>query len=151
MKKLKVLTCVLALSVAGATSSVAYAGPASDALGRCLVDKTSPQDRIDLVQWIFGALAAHPALVNMSGSSASSLDETDQKIATLVTRLLVIDCNAQLKVAVAAEGENIAIQSGFQVLGQVAAMDLMQNQAVAERTQTFVRYIDEAKLEAAMR
>jgi len=151
MKKLNVLTCALALSVAGIASSVAHAGAASDALGRCLVEKTSQQDRIELVQWIFSSLSAHPALSSMSNTSAASLEQTDKKVASLLTRLLVTDCNAQLKVAVAAEGDAVALQSGFQVLGQVAAMDLMQNPAVAERTESFVQYVDEEKIEAAMR
>lgn len=151
MKKMKTLACALTLSIASAASSLAYAGPASDALGRCLVEKTSSQDRIELVQWIFSSLAAHPALKDLGNISQAKLDASDKKVADLLTRLLVNDCNRELKVAVAAEGDAIAIQSGFQVLGQVAAMDLMQNPVVSERSQSFTKYIDEAKLQAAMK
>ncbi|MGL4668196.1 MAG: hypothetical protein ACRCWR_09725 [Saezia sp.] len=151
MKKLKLFACTLALSTITSVSSVAYASSASDALGRCLVEKTSQQDRIELVQWIFGALSVHPALKELGNVSTETLDTTDKKVANLLTRLLVSDCNAQLKVAVAADGQAVAIQSGFQVLGQVAAMDLMQNPMVSQRTQAFAKYIDEKKLEAAMK
>lgn len=151
MKKLKLFVCTLTLSTLPFVSSIANAGPKSDALGRCLVDKTSQQDRIELVQWIFGALSGHPALKELSNASAKSLDTTDKKVANLLTRLLSDDCNVQLKAAVAEDGQAVAVRNGFKVLGQVATMDLMQDPVVLQRTQAFTKYIDEKKLEAAMK
>ena len=63
----------------------------------------------------------------------------------LITRLLTEPCRQQVKDAVQYEGQ-IALQTGFGVLGQVAMMGLMSDPAVAASFNTVAQYMDAAKL-----
>ncbi|CAK7012030.1 hypothetical protein CUZ56_03023 [Saezia sanguinis] len=148
MKKVKAIVCGLILATAGVTS--VYAGPYADRMGQCLVQKTTPQDRMALMQWFFSAMAAHPNLKGVANISDKQAQSYDQNVAKLLMRLLTQDCRAEVKEAVSREG-NTAMQGSFQVLGQVAAVDLMQSPDVQKRMMGFTQYLDEKKLEDVMK
>ena len=97
----------LALSVALVASAPlpALAGPATDALGQCLVGETTGNDRLLLVRWMTFAFAAHPAVQDAVTIDATKVDALNRDVSQLVTSLLTDRCLAQTKAAVAETGE----------------------------------------------
>jgi hypothetical protein len=100
--------------------TAASAGLYSDDLARCLIAKSSDADRITLMQWMFSALTAHPAVRSMSNITGAQRDGFTRKAGELFQRLMFVDCHTETVAALKYEG-NGALESGFQVLGQAAA------------------------------
>ena len=73
----------------------AQAGIYSDALGKCLVTKTSDQDKAAFVRWIFTSLSTSPTVKDVGNVSARQHDEIDLNTAHLVDRLILTDCHKE--------------------------------------------------------
>lgn len=56
----------------------AMAGIYTDDLSRCLVDKTSTEDKSVLVQWIFVAMAQHPSVVPLTKITPADVDRDNK-------------------------------------------------------------------------
>ena len=126
------------------------AGVFADDLGKCLVNQTTEADRTDLVRWLFTAMASHPDVKSIATVSEEQRIEATKKTAKLFERLLSESCSAEFKAAVKNEGQ-AAITTGFQVLGNVAGMALMQHPDVTRATAELGSHIDNAKVEAALK
>ena len=129
---------------------VAAAGPATDALGRCLTDQTSGKDRKELARWVFVAMSAHPEIKELSNVSPEARARADQSMGALVTQLLSDRCAKQTKQAVASEGP-ASLQGAFEVLGKVAMQELMTNQQVQASFSAFEKSVDKKKLDAFLK
>ena len=129
-------------------ASAAHAGPYTDDLSKCAVESTTAEDRVDLVRWMFAAASSHPAVKPISSVSAETLDQANQKMAGIVMRVLTESCRAQAEKAVKYEGGAVAIQTSFQMLGQVAGQELCASPEVATAMNGMEKYIDATKLEA---
>lgn len=127
-------------------SGSAGAGMYTDDLSRCLVDSTTSADKLTLVKWMFAAMARHPAVKTLASVSDAQMDSANKETATLFMKLVTNTCRAQTQKAVKYEGQ-AALQSSFQVFGQVAAAELFQNQDVAEGMSGLSKYFDEKKLQ----
>lgn len=138
-----VLPLVLALPLS------ALAGPKADALATCLSDSTTGKDRKDLSRWIYIAMSAHPDMKPFATVGDPARDQADQTMAKLVTSLLTERCKAEAREAVQQEGSAAMIAS-FSKLGEVAMQELMTNPDVTRSIGSYERYIDRAKLDAAM-
>lgn len=92
-------TLIIAILGAVLMSGPAIAGPASDALGTCMIDFLNGKERKELGKWIFFAMSAHPEISQFSNVSSELRNESDEYIGSLVTRLLVKDCLAEAKIA----------------------------------------------------
>src|SRR5688572_25966278 len=57
--KLRIAAGAAALALAGAPAS---AGIYTDALSKCLVEKSGTADRTLLTQWVFSAMSTHPSV-----------------------------------------------------------------------------------------
>jgi len=141
MKKIHAAAIVALL-----TMSPAFAGVYSDDLTRCLVDKSTPEEKTSLVQWIFVAMSRHPSVSPMTRITADDVEKYNKIAAELLTHLLTETCVEPSKKAIKYEGA-AALQSAFQVLGQVAAGDLFQNPEVAAVMGGLDKYLDTKKLE----
>jgi hypothetical protein len=141
-----ILLSTLALLLAAGT---AQAQSPVDALGRCLADNTSGRDRKELARWLFAAMTAHPEMKSLSAASGDDIDRASRSAGALFTRLLADNCPGPVRDAVRSGGP-AAIQAGFQVLGQLAMQELMTNPQVGSAMGILDRYIDRAKVEAAM-
>ncbi|MBE1291608.1 MAG: hypothetical protein GJ677_03870 [Rhodobacteraceae bacterium] len=138
---------VVALLLTSAT--VSFAGSATDKLSDCLVKQTTGQDRIDLLQWIVLAYAQHPDVNYVVTPHQETQVPSDKKVAALVEQLLTNRCLVQTREAVATDGD-IALEAAFSVLGEVAALELMNNPKVNERVLGFAKYLDEQRLSAVL-
>ncbi|HVF15656.1 MAG TPA: hypothetical protein VNA21_02060 [Steroidobacteraceae bacterium] len=127
-------------------ASSANAGVYGDDMSRCLVEKTTKEERISLVRWMFVAASAHPAVADIASVGADELDKSNMVLGELMTTLLTDRCKEQTKKAIKYEGP-AAIQLGFQVLGQVAGSDLFASPEVAKGMAGLEKHVDKQKLE----
>jgi len=142
---LKTLMASGALALALAAASQAQAGPAADALSKCVVGATSAQDRVVLTKWAFVVVSANPELRAMSAVTEPMREEANHRMADLLTRLVTVNCRAQAVTAVRAEGP-AAVQGAVKALGESAAHDLFTDPATLAGMTGFVKYLDTQKL-----
>ena len=142
MKRLPTLFSLVALLAAGPS----IAGLYTDDLSRCIVDSTSDADRTNLMRWIFVSMAQHPSVSALSNVKPPDLEAANKTIGQLFMHLLTETCAQKARDAVRIEGVG-AIQSSFQVLGQVASVGLMSDPNVTKAMAGLEPFIDKAKLE----
>jgi hypothetical protein len=146
MVAMKALTATsLALALFAASAAPSHAGIYSDELAKCLVASTSNSDRSLLVRWIFSTAALHPDVSSIAAVTPAQREGTNRATGQLIDRLLTVACSKQTRDALKLEGPQ-ALQSSFQVLGQVAMRSLMENPAVAQGFQGMGKYMDEKKI-----
>jgi hypothetical protein len=139
------LTAVATLAMAQPAAASVY----SDDLGKCLVAKTSDQDKIALVQWIFVAISASNTVKDMASITPQRREVHIRAVAALFDRLLEVDCRSETIAAVKYDGAD-AIKISFGLLGQVATKLLMTDPAVDSSVGEFTKYIDAGKLAAVL-
>lgn len=137
----------LAVLFCMAYSGVSHAGLYTDDLSRCLVESTTPNDRVDLARWIFSVMLLHPGVSDMAATTTPQRDEINRRTARHFERLLVDDCRTQAKNAMQYEGGN-AMQNSFEVLGKVAMQELMNQPEVMEGIRAFAKFLDMEKFKS---
>ncbi|WP_105255567.1 hypothetical protein [Pseudoalteromonas sp. T1lg75] len=142
MKKISLASACAALLL----SSQSIAGIYTDDLAKCLVKSTSPQDRTQLVQWMFAAASAHPAVQDISNVTGQQMETANKLTAGLFMRLLTVSCKEQTRDAIRYEGP-FAIQGSFEVLGQVAGQELFASPEVTQSIAGLEKYIDSSKID----
>ncbi len=136
-----------AIVVLLAALSPAQAGPYTDDLSRCLVEKSTADDKSLLVQWIFVAMAQHPSVAGLTRITAEDKEKHNRQAGDLFMRLLTETCVDDSKKALKYEGA-VAIQMAFQVLGQAAAREIFAHPDVSEMMAGLDKYVDKQKLES---
>lgn len=132
-----------------ASMAPAMASPAAEAVSLCLTDSTTGKDRKDLARWIFLAMAEHPEIREFAKVPTAAGDESARAVASLFTRLIVDNCPKQIEQLVQADGPE-SLSAAFGFLGKVAFQELVTNEQVSRSIQQYQRYIDRAKLDAAL-
>ncbi|WP_294764987.1 hypothetical protein [uncultured Rhodoferax sp.] len=127
----------------------ANAGPYSDALGNCFSESTTGRDRIDFARWVFMAMAKHPGIKDLSNVTPDALEDTSMRVGALYTRLMTESCAKQTKAAVQNEGEG-ALRAAYEVLGKLGMQELIVNPQVTGVFTGTSKYVDAAKIRAAM-
>ena len=122
-----------------------YAGIYTDDLSTCLVEKSTAEDKLDLVKWMFTAMSLHPAVQSIASVNSKQRDTADKAMADLMVHLLSVACLNQSKKAIKYEGE-IAIQYSFKILGEIAVKQLFANPEVAKGLFSLDKYIDSKTL-----
>ncbi|MEO3693567.1 hypothetical protein [Roseateles paludis] len=128
-----------------ATALPAFAQAEAQALSACVGAKSTGQDRKDLAKWLFTAMAAHPDMKPLSTVSDPVAEASSKTAGELFTRLLSDACATEAKAALKAGGP-MAIQVGFQTLGQLAMQELMTDKDVAASMGRLDKYLDRQKL-----
>ena len=139
-------TYVSLIGLMFALSSNVQAGLYTDDLSRCLVESTTTEDKISLVKWMFTAASLHPAVSSISSVSEAQLDDANKATAELFVKLLTETCREKAQKAVKYEGQ-VALRSGFEVLGKVAAGELFASPEVSAGMAGLAKHIDSKKLE----
>jgi hypothetical protein len=119
----------LVLATCTLLSTQARAGEAGDALSRCLSDSTTADDRRALVRWIFSAIAAHPDLKEFTTIDDARREQIESESVAVFERLIVEDCTAQTKRALAQEGAE-GFQAAFKTLGELAMGGVVEDAQV---------------------
>ena len=103
------------------------------ALKTCVTDNTSGRDRKDLAKWVFFAMAAHPEMKPYADTKvAAAVDESSQKLAALVTRLLTESCVNEVRAVMKTGQGSQALRYAFESLGQLAMQELMADKTVQD-------------------
>ena len=140
----------LLVLMAGTGTGVAYAGPYSDDLAKCLVESTTADDKNALVKWMFVTAALHPAVESVASVSTAERADSNRSTARLFERLLTDACHVQTRQAIKYEG-SAALQTGFQILGQVAARELFADPSVASGLGDLEKHLDADKLRRSLK
>ncbi|MAM87844.1 MAG: hypothetical protein CME36_11120 [unclassified Hahellaceae] len=143
MTKLLKITAFALVSI---LSLPAYSQDNTQVFANCLADSLNGKERKELAKWIYLSMSVHPTLQSYSKSSDEDREQIDQRIGELVTRLLTENCPSELRAA--NKTDSLAIQRGFEFVGQVAMQEIMTNKATAEALAGYARYIDQEKIAA---
>lgn len=135
------------LVASAAMSAPAIAGPFTDELSKCLVSKSTVDDKTTLVTWIFAAISLNPGVSQYATISAPQRDQIDVDMARLFENLMTQTCRTEAQAAVKFEGA-AAVEAGFNVLGQVAGRELFASPEVGKGMAGLQSHIDSKKLEA---
>lgn len=138
---------ILGIAALALATQSAKAGLYSDEMARCLVASTSASDKTNLVRWIFANAALHPDVANIAVTTAEQRTSMNRATGEMIERLLTVACRKQTGEALRYEGA-AAIQTSFQVLGQVAMGTLMSHPAVAQGFGELSKFVDQGKIDA---
>jgi len=119
----------LAAAILAVQAVPASAGLYTDDLTRCVVAKSTDADKLALMRWVFSAMSAHPAVADLSKTTAEQRTAIARQSGDLMIRLLFDDCHAQSVAAIKYEGPE-SLKSSFEVLGKIAMQGLMTDPAV---------------------
>ena len=111
----------------------ARAGVYSDDLGKCLVESSTAEDKRQLIQWIFFAIALNPDIKSYADITREQRDQANKGMARLFEKLLGESCLKQARQAVNYEGPS-AFTDSFRLLGQVAGQEIFASPEVAAGT-----------------
>ena len=126
--------------------AIGYAGVYSDDLSKCLVERTSDEDKVLLAKWIFTVISAHPSTTTLATINQEQKTETAKSTGKLFETLLTASCHDETAKAVKYEGpESLGVS--FKVLGEIAMNTLMTNPKVQAESEYFMQYVDTKKLE----
>lgn len=142
MKSKLVIACLLTLVF----SSHSIAGPFTDQLSRCLVNKTTVADRELLIKWVYIAMSSHKAVRQYSNISAQIGDDMNKNTAELFMNLLTERCKSEAVKAHKYE-KDIALKASFEMLGKVAMQGIMTAPSVSVYMGGLQKYIDKKKLD----
>ena len=140
-KFILIITILIAILI----STPAISGPASDVLGKCMVDSLNGKERKKMAQWMFFAMAAHPEIKEFSKVTERAQDESNKYFGGLINRLLIKDCSSELKFAFNNES-SLALRNAFDLVGRVAMQELMTDKNVNVAMTGFEQYLDKEKL-----
>ena len=118
-----------------------FAGPFTDDFAKCLVTKTTAQEKTDLVKWIYVTISFHPQLSQMSNLTAEDVEMANIRVADYMTNVFAYKCNDEFNQAIKYEGEE-SVFYAFELLGELAMGELMQDQGVTDASELFIQYVD---------
>ena len=126
----------------------ALANTPSDKLGTCMVDTLNGKERKSLAKWIFLAISTHPEIKAYSKATADDINNSDKYVGKLITRMLTVDCPAEL--ALANKSDPLAINKAFELVGRVAMQELMSNEETMQGLTNYAKYADQEKINAIL-
>jgi len=124
-------------------------GPFTDEFSRCIVTKTTSQEKTDLVKWIYVTISFHPQLSDMSNLSSEDVEMVNIRVADYMTNVFAYKCNKELIEAIKYEGEN-SVVTAFELLGEIAISEIMVDEGVSIASEFFTQYLDESVIAEAL-
>jgi hypothetical protein len=125
------------------------AGPASEALTRCLTASASSSERTTLAQWMFLSLGSHPDTRGYVAATPFERAQVAKQAMAAFQRLIAESCPAELKEAVRLEGQASASTS-FGAFGTSIVQSMMKHPSTAEALASSFEHFDVRKLEEAL-
>lgn len=127
------------------TYSTVFAGPFTDKLSICLVEKTTTDDKNKLIRWVYGAMSSHPIVKSLSNIPSEVGVKLNKDTANLFMDLLTNRCKEEAEKAIRYENK-MAIQTSFAILGKVAMQGIMSDSNVIQFMGGLDAYLDKDKL-----
>lgn len=141
---MKNIITVAALSLACLFTPPSFA----TSFGQCLVDALSADERKSLARWVFFSMAVHDDIQKFASVSEEDRAASDLQVGSLVTRLLADDCPDAFREATSVDP--LAVQRAFELVGQVAMGELMQDEKVLKAIGNYGNFVDMPSLELAL-
>ncbi len=139
---------ILSLGLTSALQASAAAPSTTDIFANCMIDTLNGKERKNLAKWVFFAVAAHPEIKTYANATPQDIEESDKYVGALITRLLTENCPKELQAA--SKDDPLALQKGFQLVGQVAMQELMADQSVMKAISNYAHYADQDKINAVL-
>lgn len=136
MNKRWTLSAVVALMPVNAVLTGVY----TDDMAKCLVASTKQEDQQALACWVFTTLARHPSVSPSANIKPVDAEQTSKTVGGLFMHLMAETCAAKTKNAVRYEGA-ASIEQAVNVLGQVAARELMSHPDVVGVLSNLVKHL----------
>lgn len=115
------------------------------ALGRCMLANATDADRDVVTRWFSGALASSSAVNGIVSVDASAKELANRDFATLLTRLLTVDCLESARKAVQHDRDN-AMKLAIAMLSRSAVDHALNDPAADDALGAFHKYMDRDKL-----
>ncbi|OWY37372.1 hypothetical protein CEK28_16945 [Xenophilus sp. AP218F] len=144
------LASIAILLLTALAAQPALANPATDTLSNCLADNTTGRDRKELARWVLISLTKHPQMSDIGGVAPQVRQENLRYVGALMTRLFSDNCTEAVRNA-NRQGGSDSIRVAFDSLGKLAMQELTANPQVNAALMGFVQYVDEPKVERALR
>jgi hypothetical protein len=111
------------------------------ALSDCVVMKTTGQDRLIVVKWLFAGLASAPQVAEVATITSVQKEERDRAMAGLLTRLMVTDCVTESRPLFLTHN-SAGFRTVGETLGRIAMQELMGNENTAAAMQSYTKYLN---------
>ena len=131
------------------SSGLATAGEYSEKLSKCLLSSTTEADRTSLVRWVFGAVASHPEVADLSNLPEEKWDDLSRDAARVFEKLIAETCATESREAILNEG-TAGYKSAFETLGSTAVGGLMTDPKVVQAMGGLDKHLSEEKLMKAL-
>ncbi len=138
---------ILAFSLSCLLITPVHAQSVGAQLNKCLENSTTGRDRKDLALWFVTAAGSHPDIRNSTNPVPGLGEKTSRAVGELVTRLFTVDCAQEAKAAFRSEG-GAALDRSFEMLGQLAMMEILQSADVRAAMGNFGKYIDQERMKS---
>ena len=135
---------IAALALAVLAAAPAHAGPAGDALSRCISTSLTKSDRTMLAKWMFVAMSAYPEARRLASIPDAQMDSLNRSTAALFKGLIGKTCNDKAVAAIQTEG-NKAVEESFKLLPQLGVREMLENPGVAQQMQGLQKYMEDKK------
>jgi hypothetical protein len=96
------------------------------------------------MKWVFIAMALHPEVRPYATVTPEQRETANKAAAAMMERLVFVDCRKEAVEAMKYEGAS-ALESSFNVLGQVAMRGIMGDPGVSAGMADFGKYFDMTK------
>ena len=121
-------------------SGVAQAGPFTDEMSKCLVNKTTEAEKTLFVRWMYAGMSEHP-VHSLSQITMVTKENISKDAAQLVESLLSVRCKLETQQSMKFEGTAAFTQS-FELLGRAAMQELLSDPNVQGYFSGLDKYLD---------
>ena len=91
-------------------------------------------------------MGSHPEVKQFSKATPDHIEEIDQYVGWLITRLLTIDCPNELKAA--HRSDPLAVRKSFDLIGKLAMRELASNPETIKALSKYAIYANMEKITA---
>ncbi len=123
-----------------------FSGAFTDELARCMVNSTTPNEKIVFMEWTIRLFSEHPELKDLVQISEKQKITVDKKLGNVFTTLVTLRCKEETKKAIKFEGFEQAV-SAFGALGSASTRTIMAHPDVMESSQDYAKYMDLSSLD----
>jgi hypothetical protein len=123
-----------------------FAGSNFELLERCFANSTTGKNRIDLMRWMYAAIASHPELIDISAVSSVKQEEINKAAGALFERLLINECSKEVKVIIQSDDRK-AFTAAFKSLMKLSMQELI-GPVAEENIAGIMKFVDPKKLNA---
>jgi hypothetical protein len=133
--------CLFVCGSAGAVDSGDLSKVQAELLGKCVVLKSTGQDRLTFGRGMLAAMAAGPQLADVAKIDMVKKQELDVAVAKIFTRLLTVDCLKEAK-PLAATNPKLMGEIVGETLGTISMQELLTDKETLASLEAYAAYLE---------